>query len=304
MTASHPHSIRTVLVVGSGTMGRGIASVTAMHGFETLLFDADPRSLSAAHSAIEDSWEKSRSRGKATADEVQSARKRLHCLARLADGAPADAAIEAVPESLELKRSLFSELDRMCGPDALLASNTSSLSISKIAAATRKPGRVVGLHFFNPVPVKPLVEIVAGKATSRETLERARAFVAALGKEPITVMDSPGFATSRLGVALGLEAIRMLEEGVASAADIDRAMEAGYGHAMGPLKTSDLVGLDVRLSIANSLSEELSDERFRPPELLRRLVAEGKTGKKAGEGFYRWDGGTAIPIEKRVPRKA
>ena len=299
MTASQTHSIRTVLVVGCGVMGRGIASVAALRGFETLLFDADPASLSAAHRLIEDSWEKSRSRGKASAEDVQSARKRLHCLARMADGSAADAVIEAVPESLELKRSLFSELDGMCPDSALLASNTSSLSISKIAAATRHPSRVIGLHFFNPVPVKPLVEIVAGKATSPQTRERARDFVVALGKDPILVADSPGFATSRLGVALGLEAMRMLEEGVASASDIDRAMEAGYGHAMGPLKTSDLVGLDVRLSIANSLSEELSEERFRPPKLLRRLVAEGKTGKKAGEGFYRWEDGTAVPIEKK-----
>jgi 3-hydroxybutyryl-CoA dehydrogenase len=284
-------------------MGRGIAAVAALRGFATLLFDANPASLSAAQRAIEDSWEKSRARGKASAEDIQSARKALHGLSRLADGARADAVIEAVPESLDLKRSLFAELDGMCVGAVLLASNTSSISISKIAAATRHPARVIGLHFFNPVPAKPLVEIVAGKATSAQTREHARNFVVALGKDPISVSDSPGFATSRLGVALGLEAIRMLEEGVASAADIDRAMEAGYGHAMGPLKTSDLVGLDVRLSIANSLSEELSDERFRPPELLRRLVAEGKTGKKAGEGFYRWEAGAPvpIPIERKRP---
>jgi 3-hydroxybutyryl-CoA dehydrogenase len=283
-------------------MGRGIASVTAIRGFETLIFDADPRSLSTAHDVIGESWEKSRSRGKISTEDVHAARQRLHCLSRLAEGASADAAIEAVPESLDLKRALFSELDALCGERALLASNTSSLSISKIAAATRRPARVIGLHFFNPAAVKPLVEIVVGKATSADTVDRARRFVEALGKEPITVKDSPGFATSRLGVALGLEAIRMLEEGVASAADIDRAMEAGYGHAMGPLKTSDLVGLDVRLSIANSLSEELSDERFRPPALLRRLVAEGKTGKKAGEGFYRWEGNTPVPVEPKARR--
>jgi 3-hydroxybutyryl-CoA dehydrogenase len=302
MSRSDPLSIRTVLVVGSGTMGRGIASVTALRGFETLLFDADPRSLGAAHEAIGESWERALSRKKTSAGEVQAARRRLHCLSRLAEGASADAAIEAVPESLDLKRALFSELDLLCGEQALLASNTSSLSISKIAAATRRPWRVIGLHFFNPVEVKSLVEIVVGKETSGDAVDRARGFVQALGKEPITVRDSPGFATSRLGVALGLEAVRMLEEGVASAADIDRAMEAGYGHAMGPLKTSDLVGLDVRLSIANSLSEELSDERFRPPALLRSMVKEGKTGKKAGEGFYRWDGNTPIPIESK-PRR-
>ena len=292
MTSPPAPSFRTVLIVGSGTMGRGIASVAAARGFETFLFDADPKSASSAHEAIGESWEKARSLGRMSDEEIRAGRKRLHCLRALRDGASADAVIEAVPESLELKRSIFSELDSVCGERTLLASNTSSLSISKIAAATRRPERVIGLHFFNPVPARPLVEIVIGKATSAETVERARAFVAALGKEPIAVKDSPGFATSRLGVALGLEAMRMLEEGVASAADIDRAMEAGYGHATGPLKTSDLVGLDVRLAIANSLAEELSDERFRPPALLRRLVAEGKTGRKAGEGFYKWKGNT------------
>jgi 3-hydroxybutyryl-CoA dehydrogenase len=304
MTASHEHAIRTVLVVGSGTMGRGIASVAAIRGFETLLFDADPRALGTAHELVGASWNKAVDRKKLSAEEVRSARLRLHCLSRLAEGHSADAAIEAVPEDLDLKRSIFAELESVCGEHALLASNTSSLSISKIASATRRPARVIGLHFFNPVAVKALVEIVVGRDTSAETVGRARAFVEALGKEPILVRDSPGFATSRLGVALGLEAIRMLEEGVASAADIDRAMEEGYGHAMGPLRTSDLVGLDVRLSIANSLSEELSEERFRPPELLRRLVAEGKTGRKAGEGFYRWDGDSPLPVVVKPRGKA
>ncbi|MGH9441415.1 MAG: 3-hydroxyacyl-CoA dehydrogenase family protein [Thermoanaerobaculia bacterium] len=303
MTSPSGHAISTVLVVGSGTMGRGIASVTAIRGFETLLFDADPRSLASAPDRIGASWEKAVSRGRLSAEEVAPARRRLHRLSRLADAREADVAIEAVPESLDLKRSIFAELDSICGPGALLASNTSSLSIAKIAAATRLPKRVIGLHFFNPVPAKALVEIVVGRDTSAEIVERARAFVEVLGKEPIIVKDSPGFATSRLGVALGLEAVRMLEEGVASAADIDRAMEAGYGHAMGPLKTSDLVGLDVRLSIANSLAEELSEERFRPPELLRRLVAQGKTGRKAGEGFYRWEGEEARSVEPETPGK-
>ena len=295
MTASPEHAISTVLVVGSGTMGRGIASVAAIRGFETMLFDADPRALGMAHERIGAAWDKAVSRGKLSGADVHSARARLHCLKRLAEGSSADLAIEAVPESLDLKRSIFAELDSLCREDAILATNTSSLSISKIASATRRPGRVIGIHFFNPVPVKSLVEIVVGRETSPETAARARGFVEALGKDPITVRDSPGFATSRLGLALGLEAMRMVEEGVATAADIDLAMEAGYGHAMGPLKTSDLVGLDVRLSIANTLSEELSDERFRAPELLRRLVGEGKTGRKSGEGFYRWDGDTPLP---------
>ena len=218
----------------------------------------------------------------------------MRILERLEDGSAADLVIEAVPESPELKASVFESLDRICPPDAVLGSNTSSLSIASLARATRRPDRVVGIHFFNPVAAMPLVEIVRGPETSRETEERAVAFALALGKEAIRVADSPGFATSRLGVALGLEAMRMVEEGVASAADIDRAMERGYGHRMGPLKTSDLVGLDVRLSIAETLASRLSEERFAPPDILRRLVASGRTGKKSGRGFYRWEGETAF----------
>jgi 3-hydroxybutyryl-CoA dehydrogenase len=219
--------------------------------------------------------------------------------------------IEAIPEDLDLKRMIFGELDELCDEKATLATNTSSLSVTKIAAATRRPERVVGLHFFNPVAAMPLVEIVRGKRTGQETVAAAAAFVESLGKEAILVNDAPGFATSRLGLVLGLEAMRMVEEGVASPADIDRAMEAGYGHSMGPLKTSDLVGLDVRLSIAETLCAELSEERFRPPELLRRLVANGKTGRKVGQGFYRWEDNLAVPVdpralgtEKRSPVKA
>jgi 3-hydroxybutyryl-CoA dehydrogenase len=192
-----------------------------------------------------------------------------------------------------LKASVFEALDRICPPGAVLGSNTSSLSIASLARATHRPDRVVGIHFFNPVAAMPLVEIVRGPETSADTEEKAAAFARALGKQAIRVADSPGFATSRLGVALGLEAMRMVEEGVASPGDIDRAMELGYGHRMGPLKTSDLVGLDVRLSIAETLASRLSDARFAPPAILRRLVAKGHTGKKAGRGFYRWEGETS-----------
>ncbi|HKD10837.1 MAG TPA: 3-hydroxyacyl-CoA dehydrogenase family protein, partial [Thermoanaerobaculia bacterium] len=207
--------------------------------------------------------------------------------------------LEAVPEDLEMKRSLFSALDALAPEKTVLASNTSSLSISTIAASTRRPGLVVGIHFFNPVASMPLVEIVSGAETSAATRTRAAGLVDALGKQAIRVKDSPGFATSRLGVALGLEAIRMVEEGVASPGDIDRAMELGYGHRMGPLKTSDLVGLDVRLAIAETLTREVG-ARFTPPALLRRMVAEGKSGKKTGLGFYRWSEDTPqeIPAEE------
>jgi 3-hydroxybutyryl-CoA dehydrogenase len=190
---------------------------------------------------------------------------------------------------------VMSELDDLCQEHAILASNTSSLSITRIGRATGRRDRVIGTHFFNPVAAMPLVEVVRGEDTSDETVERALALVRSLGKEAVLVNDSPGFATSRLGVALGLEAMRMVEEGVALPEDVDRAMELGYGHRMGPLKTSDLVGLDVRLAIAEALASELSGERFTPPGILRKMVAEGRTGKKSGEGFYRWEGDKPVP---------
>jgi 3-hydroxybutyryl-CoA dehydrogenase len=290
--------IRRVAVIGTGTMGRGIAALCASRGFETIVQDPIAAALEAAPAAIAGLLEKAKARGKMTAEEVRAAAGRIVTAAELSGAAAsADLVIEAAPESLEIKKALFSELDRRA-PEAILGTNTSSLSIAKIADATGRPGRVIGIHFFNPPLAMPLVEIVVGPRTDRGTVDAVRNFVEALGKESIEVRDSPGFATSRLGVALGLEAIRMVEEGVASAADIDRAMEAGYGHAMGPLKTTDLVGLDVRLAIAEALARELSDDRFRPPELLRRLVAEGKTGKKSGEGFYRWEGNEARPTRR------
>jgi len=277
-------------------MGRGIAGLCALSGFETAVFEADPAARGRLRGAIEDSWSRAAERGKISAENVEAARGRLRILERLEDGSDAGLVIEAVSESPEVKAGVFEALDRLCPPKAVLGSNTSSLSIASLARATRRPDRVVGIHFFNPVAAMPLVEIVRGPETSAGTEEAAAAFAGALGKQAIRVADSPGFATSRLGVALGLEAMRMVEEGVASAEDIDRAMELGYGHRMGPLKTSDLVGLDVRLSIAETLASRLPGERFAPPGILRRLVAMGRTGKKSGRGFYRWQGETAIAI--------
>ncbi len=282
-----------ILILGGGTMGRGIAGLCALSGFGAAIFEADAAGRGKLRAAIESSWERAAERGKISAESVEAARGLLLILERLEEGREAGLAIEAVPESLELKAKVFEALDRICPPEAVLASNTSSLSIALLARATRRPDRVVGIHFFNPVAAMPLVEIVRGPETSVETEETAAAFARALGKQAIRVADSPGFATSRLGLALGLEAMRMVEEGVASAGDIDRAMELGYGHRMGPLKTSDLVGLDVRLSIAETLASRLSQERFRPPEILRRLVAKGRTGRKSGRGFYRWEGESA-----------
>ena len=283
-----------ILVVGAGTMGRGIAGVCALNGYDTWVFDADPDAQRAVRPSIESSWSRAIDRGKLTTAAADAARHRLRIAERLRDCADVDFVIEAVPEALDLKRMVFSELDDLCPDRTVFASNTSSLPITRIAHATGRRDRVIGVHFFNPVAAMPLVEIVRGRETSAETEERALALVRSLGKEAVRVFDSPGFATSRLGVALGLEAMRMVEEGVASPSDIDRALELGYGHRMGPLKTSDLVGLDVRLAIAETLAAELPSDRFEPPEILKTLVAEGKTGKKAGEGFFRWDGDQAV----------
>ena len=291
--------IERVFVVGGGTMGRGIAGLSALSGFATSVYEADSKLRETLRASIETSWERAAAKGKLSPGAAAEAGGRLSIAASLAEAAGADLAVEAVPETLALKAAVFEELGRVCRPDAILGSNTSSLSITSIAAAAAGPERVLGIHFFNPVAAMPLVEIVRAKETSETAVASAVAFAESLGKTAIRVEDSPGFATSRLGVALGLEAMRMVEEGVASACDIDRAMELGYGHRMGPLKTSDLVGLDVRLSIAETLSKDLPGGRFAPPELLRRLVAEGKTGKKSGEGFYRWDGDTAAAVDRR-----
>jgi 3-hydroxybutyryl-CoA dehydrogenase len=280
--------IRQISVLGTGTMGRGIAYLSAIAGYETILYDLDSAALDAARASIESTLRKGVEKGKVTQELASAA---IHRVSVVSDLEPAvrtaDLIIEAVPEDADLKKNLFSQADLFCGDDTILASNTSSISISKLAGAVERRDRFVGLHFFNPPHIMKLVEIVRGERTSDRTIEEAHEVVERMGKEPIVVLDSPGFATSRLGIAIGLEAIRMLEDGVASALDIDRAMELGYNHPMGPLRLSDLVGLDVRLSIAESLASTLGP-RFEPPELLRQMVREGKLGKKSGRGFYEW----------------
>lgn len=277
-----------VAVLGAGTMGHGIAHVAALGGFETRLHDTDPEALARARDQVIGGLDRGVELGKVEPAAREAALTRLHTVSGLAEAVTgADLVVEAVPEDVELKRRVLGEAARHCPPRALLASNTSSLSIDSIAEGIAGPERVLGMHFFNPVPVMALVEIVRGRRTAARVVETARGFVDDLGKEPIVVNDSPGFASSRLGVALGLEAIRMVEEGVASPADIDRAMELGYRHPMGPLRLTDLVGLDVRLRIARYLHAALG-ERFRPPDLLERMVEEGKLGRKSGSGFYTW----------------
>jgi 3-hydroxybutyryl-CoA dehydrogenase len=283
-------AIERILVVGAGTMGHGIAQVAAQSGFRAAIYDVDAAAVQRALGRARENLEKGVAKGKLTAALRDAAFGLLVAApTRLEDAAAeADLVIEAIPEMIELKRSVFDTLGKSAPKHAVLATNTSSLSVTSIARASGRAEQVVGMHFFNPVHAMELLEIVRTEFTDRATLDGARKVGARLGKTVIVVKDSPGFATSRLGLALGLEAIRMVEEGVAEPRDIDTAMKLGYRHPMGPLELTDLVGLDVRLGIAEHLAGTLDDRRFEPPELLRRLVAEGKLGKKSGKGFYEW----------------
>jgi 3-hydroxybutyryl-CoA dehydrogenase len=282
-----------VAVLGSGTMGQGIAQVAAAAGHATKLFDASAERTQAALAAIAAQLEKLVAKGKISSDDSAATTARVEIASSVAEASEnADIVIEAIPEDMNLKVALFREVVARAPAHAIIASNTSSLSITELGARIGAKDRTVGLHFFNPPPVMELLEIVRGLETSTAVIDKAQQFAIGLGKTPIVVRDTAGFASSRLGVILGAEAIRMLETGVASARDIDRAMELGYRHPMGPLKLTDLVGLDVRLSILEHLQREIG-EQFRPPGLLRMMVRAGKLGKKTGEGFYVWKDGVA-----------
>jgi len=290
MSVVRAEDIQKVAVIGAGTMGHGIAQIAAQSGLEVRLFDPVPGAAEVALERISSSLGEGMRRGKLTQQAMAEALAGISTRRSLEEAVSgAELVIEAIPERIDLKEKLFSELGRICSAAALLGSNTSSLSLSRIARGALHPDRVVGLHFFNPPHRMKLLEVVRGEATSDAAVETALGLARRLGKDPIVVKDSPGFATSRLGVALGLEAMRMLEEGVAAPEDIDKAMELGYGHPMGPLRVSDLVGLDVRLSIAQTLHQELGAAHFEPPQILRDMVRSGKLGKKSGAGFYRWE---------------
>ena len=276
-------------ILGAGTMGQGIAYVAVLAGFEVTLLDASADAVGCGVARVDQLLINGVSRGKITTEQQMIAASRLTSSTTLDRAvAEADLVVEAVPEQLPLKQQLFTQLDAHAPSHTVFATNTSSLSISAIASVVRSPERVIGMHFFNPVHVMKLVELVRGEQTSDDTVARARRYGERLGKTAIVVRDTPGFATSRLGIVLGLEAMRMLEQGVASAEDIDRAMELGYNHPIGPLKLTDVVGLDVRLAVADHLHATLHDATYVAPAILRRLVAEGKLGQKSGEGFYRW----------------
>lgn len=285
---SGSETIQSIAVIGAGTMGHGIAQVAAASGYRVLLSDVDRESLARGVSAIEGNLARGIERGKLTEADRDLTLQHIHGTTNLEECAVGDLIIEAAPEKLELKREVLRRLEEAADHPFIFASNTSSLSITEIARSSKRPEAVIGMHFFNPVHIMRLVEIVVGERTSSETVQTVTSVGRKMRKEPIVVKDAPGFASSRLGVALGLEAMRMVEQGIASVQDIDTAMELGYNHPMGPLKLTDLVGLDVRLNIAEYLHRELGSETFRPPEVLRRMVSEGKLGKKTGKGFYDW----------------
>ena len=275
-------------VIGAGTMGAGIAQVAAIHGFSTTLCDLSADQLSTAMSSISSSVEKGIDRGKTPPEARDLVAQGLSTETDLPKACvDADVVIEAVPEDIDLKNKIFGTVESVVSSQAIIASNTSSIPISKLASSLSAPERFIGMHFFNPVPVMSLVEIIRGEKTSESVIDSIVKLARDMAKEPIVVRDSPGFATSRLGLVIGLEAIRMLEDGVASAEEIDKAMELGYRHPMGPLKLTDLVGLDVRLAIAEVLHKEIG-EQFRPPQLLRDMVSRGDLGKKSGRGFHDW----------------
>ena len=283
-----------VCVLGAGTMGSGITHVAAASGHNVRLRDIEREYVDDGLETIRSNVEGGVERDKLTREEADAALERIEGYTDLAAALEGvDLVVEAVPEDIDLKRGTFVDVEDHVAGDAVVATNTSSLSVTEIASALDRPGRAVGLHFFNPVYVMDLVEVVVAEQTTDATLATAREFVDGLGKTVVEVDDAPGFASSRLGVALGCEAMRMVESGVASAEDIDAAMELGYSHPMGPLELTDVVGLDVRLDILEYLREELG-ERFRPPQVLKRKVRAGKLGRKTGEGFYVWEDGEAV----------
>jgi 3-hydroxybutyryl-CoA dehydrogenase len=284
-------TVRSIGVLGSGLMGRGIAYVAALGGFRTRLQDTDADALARARAEIHALLDKGVAGGKVAAEDAARAKAALSTVATLEEAArDADLVIEAVPERIELKIELFAALDRTAPPHAILASNTSSLSITEMAAATGRPAQVVGMHFFNPVHRMRLLEVVRALDTSDATIAAASAAGAAMGKECVVVRESPGFVTTRINAMIGNEAFYMLQEGVASAADIDKALKLGLNHPMGPFELVDLVGLDTRLAILRFLHRTLG-EKFRPCPLMEQYVAAGRLGRKSGRGVFDYTGG-------------
>ncbi len=278
-----------ITVLGAGQMGQGIAHISALAGFNTRLYDKDKSTLEAAMAAVEQTLSKGIELGKITNADRARTLERLTPAMTVEHGVEdAGLVIEAIPEDINLKKDLFRQVADSVPEETVLASNTSSLSITEIASGIPSPDRVVGMHFFNPPHIIKLLEVIRGEKSASEIVDRVCEIGRQMDREVVLISDSPGFASSRLGVVLGLEAIRMLEQGVASAADIDAAMVHGYRHPIGPLRLTDLVGLDVRLAIAQYLHEKLGSSQFEPPKLLQEMVRDGLLGKKSGKGFYCW----------------
>ncbi|MFC9593318.1 3-hydroxyacyl-CoA dehydrogenase family protein [Streptomyces sp. NPDC056944] len=280
---------RKLAVIGAGLMGSGIAQVSAQAGWDVVLRDVTDAALTRGTDGIKASYDRFVAKGKLTAEDAEAALGRITATTELDAVADADVVVEAVFENLDVKHEIFRSLDKIAKDGAVLASNTSAIPITKIAAVTERPEAVVGVHFFSPVPMMQLVELVRGYKTSDETLATARAFAESVGKTCIVVnRDVAGFVTTRLISALVVEAAKLHESGVATAEDIDIACKLGFGHAMGPLATADLTGIDILVNAANNIYTESQDEKFAPPELMRRMVDAGDIGRKSGQGFYKY----------------
>jgi 3-hydroxybutyryl-CoA dehydrogenase len=289
--------IRTVAVVGSGLMGSGIAEVAARSGYQTLVREVSQDLLDQGIGRIRKSLDRAVEKGKLEAEARDQTLGRIRGTTSLADLRDADLVIEAIVENLQAKKDLFRELDGICPAHTIFASNTSSLTITEMAAATRRPDRFVGLHFFNPVPVMKLVEVVRTIATGEEAYRNAYGFAQDIGKLPVEAKDTSGFIVNRLLVPYMLDAIRALEQGIGSVEDIDRAMVLGTGYPMGPFTLSDFVGIDTLFRISEIMYEEFAETRFAAPPLLRRMVTLGRIGRKAGRGFYDYSGEKPVPIK-------
>ena len=281
--------IEKIGVLGAGLMGSGIAQVAAEAGYEVVMRDIEDRFVQAGLTTIKKNYERAVGKGKVTQGQAEGVLHRIKGVVDLAAAVQgANVVIEAVVEKMDLKKQVYRELDRLCAPATILASNTSGLSITEIASVTKRPEKVIGMHFFNPVPLMKLVEIIKGQATSEETFRVIKALAEKMGKTPITVNEAPGFAVNRILVPMINEAIFVLQEGIASAEDIDKGMTLGANHPLGPLALADLVGLDTLLSVQETLYQELGDSKYRPCPLLRKMVRAGHLGRKSGKGFYEY----------------
>jgi 3-hydroxybutyryl-CoA dehydrogenase len=279
--------VKKICVLGAGLMGSGIAQVAAEAGYEVVMRDIEDRFVQNGFNIIRKNYERAISKGKMTQEQSATILGRIKGLVDLGQAVQgADVVIEAVIENMDLKRKVYQDLDRLCAPQTILASNTSGLSITEIASVTKRPGKVIGMHFFNPVPVMKLVELIKGQATAAETFDLIKSLAEKMGKTPIAVNEAPGFAVNRILVPMINEAIFVLQEGIASAEDIDKGMVLGANHPIGPLALADLVGLDTLLSVQENLYQEFGDSKYRPCALLRKLVRAGYYGRKSGRGFY------------------